>query len=250
MEAEIAGLLPPGMSAVAAAVLIATAAVTSFLTAAVGIGGGVVLLAVMAVLVPPAALIPVHGVVQAGSNVGRTLVMRRHVRAAPLLAFGIGSLGGAALGGLIAVDLPPAWVRIGLGLFIIYAVWGPKPDLGRAGLWFGGGVSSFVTMFFGATGPFVATIVKRLELDRLRHVGTFSACMSLQHGIKIAAFGILGFAFAPWLPLLAGMIASGFAGTLIGRQVLVRLQDRRFHRILDVVLTLLAARLVWVGLSG
>jgi hypothetical protein len=40
---------------------------------AFGIGGGAALLAVMASLVPPAALIPVHGVVQVGSNLGRAL---------------------------------------------------------------------------------------------------------------------------------------------------------------------------------
>lgn len=250
MESEIATLLPAGISGLTAGMLMASAAATSFVTAAMGAGGGVLLLAVMAVLVPPAALIPVHGVVQTGSNVGRLIVMWRHVRAAPLAAFGLGSLAGAALGGLIAVDLPPAWVQAGLGLFILYAVWGPKPDLGRTGLWLGGAVSSFLTMFFGATGPFVATIVKRLELDRLTHVGTFSACMCLQHGIKVAAFGVLGFAFAPWLPLIAAMIAGGFAGTLLGRQVLVRLPDRRFHRLLDILLTLLAARLLWVAIAG
>lgn len=250
MDLDIAALLPAGVSGAAAGILIASAAASAFVTAAAGVGGGVVLLAVMAVLMPPAALIPVHGAVQAGANVGRLLVMRRHVRTAPLAAFALGSAAGAALGGVIAVDLPPAWVQAGLGLFILYALWGPMPDLGRAGLWLGGGVSSFLTMFFGATGPFVATIVRRLDLDRLTHVATFSACMGLQHGLKVAVFAVLGFAFAPWAPLIAAMTAGGFAGTLLGRQVLVRLHDRRFHRLLQIVLTVLAARLLWTAAAG
>ena len=48
---------------------------TSAMTAAAGIGGGVVLLAIMATVYPPAVLIPVHGMVQLGSNGGRALLM-------------------------------------------------------------------------------------------------------------------------------------------------------------------------------
>ncbi|WP_440995541.1 sulfite exporter TauE/SafE family protein [Arhodomonas sp. SL1] len=250
MTADLAALLPPGIPPLVAGLLVLTAAATSFITAALGVGGGVVFLAVLGLFAPPSALIPVHGVVQLGSNVGRTLLMWRDISTAPLLTFGIGSLVGAAVGGSIAVDLPPHWLRMGLGLFILFAVWGPKPELGRAGLWVGGGVTSFLTMFFGATGPLVATLIKALALDRVTHVATFSACMCLQHGIKIAAFGILGFAFAPWAWLLAAMIAAGLAGTVIGRHVLLRTPDRRFHRLLDILLTALALRLLWMGLSA
>ncbi|MCP1336555.1 TSUP family transporter [Futiania mangrovi] len=243
-------LVPPELGTIAAYALVGLAAVTSFITAAFGIGGGVVLIAVMAVLMPPAALIPVHGVVQFGSNVGRFFLMLRHVRWDVLGAFGAGSVAGAAGGGLVAVDLPPALVQIGLAAFVLYSAWGPSPDLGRAGLLAGGAISSFLTMFFGATGPFVAGVVKTLRLDRMTHVGTFSACMVLQHGVKVAAFGVLGFAFGPWVPLMAGMVAAGFLGTLAGRAVLTRTADARFHLVLNLLLTALAARLLWSGVTG
>lgn len=41
---------------------------TSAITAAMGIGGGVVLMAIMAVFLPVSALVPVHGIVQMASN--------------------------------------------------------------------------------------------------------------------------------------------------------------------------------------
>ena len=41
--------------------------------------------------------------------------------------------------------------------------------------------------------------------------------MTLQHCLKVIAFGLLGFAFGPYLFIIAAMIVSGFIGTLIGK---------------------------------
>ena len=69
-----AWFLPDGMTDIVFLVLVATSFAASLITVAFGIGGGGVLLAVMAILVPPAALIPTHGVIQIGSNLGRALI--------------------------------------------------------------------------------------------------------------------------------------------------------------------------------
>nr|MDJ0970246.1 hypothetical protein [Kiloniellales bacterium] len=53
--------------------------------------------------------------------------------------------------------------------------------------------------------------------------------------------------YGPYLGLVAAMIASGFLGTVLGKRVLVKLKDESFHRILAVVLSLLAMRLVYEG---
>jgi uncharacterized membrane protein YfcA len=74
--------------------------------------------------------------------------------------------------------------------------------------------------------------------------------MTVQHGFKVAVFIVLGFAFAPWLALLAAMIAGGFLGTLVGRAVLLRLPERTFAIIFKSVLTLLALRLLWSAASA
>ena len=228
--------------------LVAVSAVTSFITAAFGIGGGVLLLAIMAVLMPAAALIPVHGVVQIGSNAGRTAIMFRHIERGVLLPFCAGSVVGAVIGGAMAVQLPPHFLKIGLGCFILYSVWGYKASsAGGGSVALVGVLSTFLTMFFGATGTFVAAMVKTLGLGRLAHVATHSACMTAQHAFKVATFGFLGFAFAPYVWLVVLMVVSGFVGTLLGKRVLTRLDDRRFHTVLAWILTALALRLIYEG---
>jgi len=244
---NLAAFLPDAVSPLTALALIIISAFTSFITAAFGIGGGVVLIGVLATLLPPAALIPVHGLVQFGSNVGRLAIMRAHVVWAVFPAFMIGNILGAASGGLIAVNLPAPAVQIGIGAFILFSVYMKIPNIGRQTSWIAGFVASFLAMFFGATGPFVAAFVRTLGLGRLEHVATHSAFMTAQHLIRVLAFGVLGFAFGPYLPLIAAMIATGFVGTLIGRSVLMRIDDGKFRFALDAILTLLALRLIWSG---
>ena len=61
MSALLDLLIPAGISPLATLMLVAMSAVTSAITASLGIGGGVLLLAIMAVVMPPAAIIPVQG---------------------------------------------------------------------------------------------------------------------------------------------------------------------------------------------
>ncbi len=238
-------MLPEGVAAWAAWVMILASLVTSFVTAAFGIGGGMMLIAVLAVLLPPAALIPVHGAVQIGSNAGRTLLMLDHVKRSTLLPFALGSLLGVALGGMLFVQFPPWAVQLGLAVFIMWSVFGRFPRIGGKHLFAGGIISSFLTMLFGATGSFIAAMVKTLQLEPIDQVATHSALMTLQHLLKVIAFGVLGFAFASYLPLVLAMTVSGFVGTYLGKQVLVRMGSVYFKPILNGILLLAAARLLW-----
>ena len=64
-------LIPPELSMLSAIGLVALSLFTSMLTAAIGIGGGLLMLTVMVSFLPPIVVLPVHGVIQLGSNSGR-----------------------------------------------------------------------------------------------------------------------------------------------------------------------------------
>ena len=84
---DINAFIPADISQLDFFLLTLASLVTSFMTAAFGIGGGVVLIVVMALLVPPAALIPVHGIIQLGSNGGRVAIMAKDVVWRPMMPF-------------------------------------------------------------------------------------------------------------------------------------------------------------------
>lgn len=248
--AELAAFLPSDLTVAAFAVLLAVSFIASLITASLGIGGGALLLAVMASLVPPVALIPVHGAVQLASNAGRMSVLFSHVHWPALKGFTLGSLIGAVLGGLVAVELPAAIVQLSVGLFVIWSVFSRPPAwLSRLPV-LTGGISSFLTMFFGATGLFVAGYTKAQDLPRHGHVATHAALMTVQHALKVVVFGILGFAFGAWIWVVIGLSLAGLAGTLTGKMVLGRMSDHGFRRALDILLVLIALRLIWSALSG
>jgi uncharacterized membrane protein YfcA len=225
----------------------------SFLTATMGIGGGVLVLATMAQILPPAVLIPIHGVVQLGSNVGRATLMRKHILTTIVPAFLIGTALGALLGAELVITLPIALLQVVLGLFILYATWAPKFKASNPGkpTFFGIGFgATLATMFVGATGPLVAPFVNAACPERQQVVATHATLMTIQHGLKIVAFGTLGFAFGPYIPLLAGLIVFGFAGTWSGKHVLLHLPEKMFRTGLKVILTLLAGRLFYSAING
>ncbi len=242
-------LLPETIDVTVLSILVAGSFVSSLITAAFGIGGGGLLLAIMASVMPPAALIPVHGVVQLGSNGGRMLLFLGHIHWAAVPVFAAGSLVGAVMGGLVVVELPAAVVQIGIGCFVIWTVFARPPRWLRDLPFVGGLVSSFLTMFFGATGLFVASFTKALGLPRHQYVATHATLMTLQHGLKVLVFGLLGFAFAQWWSVILMMVLSGVAGTWAGRKVLNRIDEQRFLLALNALLVLISLRLIWQGLT-
>lgn len=229
----------------------------SFFTAAFGVvaglGGGVLLLGVMATVFPPAALIPIHGAVLLGTNGGRVAVLWSHLQKHLLPLFAAGAVVGAVAGGQIVVALPTAVLQIVLGLFIVYVSWAPRITVraySHRKFFLMGLVGTLAGMFVGSSGPLIAPYVVAACSDRRQYVATHSVFMSLIHGLKVIVFGTLGFSLVAYLPLIAAMIATAFLGTLVGRSILNRLPEAVFRRVFQAVLTLLALRLLYTGISG
>ena len=88
-------VFPEALSTSVIVFLLMASAVTSMITATLGAGGGVLLLVLMASWLPPAAIIPVHGMIQLGSNSGRAVLTRHHIDWKVIAAFAPGVLAGA-----------------------------------------------------------------------------------------------------------------------------------------------------------
>lgn len=249
MTVPLTDLFDAGLGWPVASGLAAISFASSFMTAALGIGGGAVMLAALASLLPTAAIIPVHGLVQLGSNGGRAAMFRRNWPGGLLVPFTLGAVIGIAVGGRLVVTLSPGALKLALGAFILWSVFFKPPGVLRRSVLLVGAVSSFLTMFVGGTGPFVAAYVKTREYERRSHVAAQAMLMTVQHGLKTIAFGFLGFAFSEWAGFVALLIVAGLAGTWAGKAVLNRLDDRLFRAALNILLVLLAARLIWQGLT-
>ena len=231
--------------------LLATA---SFCTALFGMitgaGGGPILLALMAMVLPPSILIPVHTVVQLGVGSSRVVLLRGFILWKTMLPFIAGSIVGAAAGAPIFVSLPGAALQAIVGIFILLVAWMPTvgrigPEKGRFVLL--GLVATFLGMFVSSTGSFLAPFVAAISPERRHYAATTSILMAMTHIIKLVTFGLMGFAIGAYLPLMGAMVATAALGNWVGRRILVRMPEQVFRVVLKTLLTVLAVRLLWVA---
>jgi uncharacterized membrane protein YfcA len=235
------------------AILAAAAFATSILSAVVGMAGGITLLAVMLLFLEPLAAIPLHGVIQLVSNSSRTVIQRRHLDLRILLHYSALLVPMGWVGLHLANALPAAATRVIIGIFVLIATWfpgwlmlGTHPEETHPGRRFIvlGGVAGVLNMTIGAIGPLIAPFFLNLGLERRALVGTKAACQTLGHLVKIALFGVAGFAFGSHLVLLVTAGACVVAGTWLGSRILERVSERFFRRLYMGVLTAIALRLL------
>ena len=228
----------------------ACAFATSALTAVLGFGGGVVLLAVLVAFVDPLVAIPLHAAIQVVSNGTRTVVRRRDIdwrivwrTSALLLPAGLLTLS-------VARKAPDSALQVAIAVAVLAATWMPlwfsrplPPPTG--GGWIAlGAIMGALNPVVGATGPLAAPFFRAGTPDRLGFVGTFAASQVAGHLAKLVLFGSIGLLPVTQAPAVAAGIVGVIAGTWVGSRVLDRMPERRFDRIYLVAITLVAAWLL------
>jgi uncharacterized membrane protein YfcA len=243
---SLSDLLPAGLDPLIASALVVLSFITSFITATFSLGGGSLMIAVLALVFPPATVVPVHGAIQLGSNAGRATVQRAHIQWPLVIWISLGAVIGTIVGGQFASLLPEAAFQIAIAVFVLITTWLPQPKIvGRSRLAqvIGGAVISALSMVVGATGPLVAVFIKGLS-DRRELVATHAMLMTIQNTFKVVVFVALGFAFAEFLPLILAMIGFGFLGTALGSRLLLKVPEAVFRIGFKIVLSLVALDLL------
>lgn len=227
--------------------LVCLSFITSLITATFSLGGGSLLIAAMTLVMPPLVVVPVHGLVQLGSNAGRAIVMRGHIQWNFILWVTLGAIIGSVVGGRFAFLLPDEWFAGLIGLFVLVTTWLPMPKMiarSRAVQFTGGLIVSAVGMVVGAAGPLVAAFVRGIS-DRRQLVATHATLNALQHLFKVVVFAAMGFAFRQYLLLILLMVVAGFAGTAVGSRMLTRVPEHVFRLVFRILLSLVALDLIW-----
>ncbi len=235
-------------------ILSVTTLVGATISGVIGMGGGILLLAVMASVLDPIAVVPVHGVVQLVSNSSRGLRLLPHVNRRFVAFYTPMLLVGAAVGIGLYRGASAPWFRPAVGAFVLLVLLWERlePERLRAPDWVlvpAGFVGGLLTVLVGATGPYLAAFFLRDDMTRREIVATKAAVQTFGHLVKIPAFLSIGFAYREHLLLIGPLVVCAVLGTLLGTAVLGRLNEQVFRRAFRVVLLVLAVRLVWRGLA-
>lgn len=226
--------------------------VTSIISGMTGMAGGILLLSLMAPFFAPTVLIPLHGIVQLASNLTRTVLLKPHVDKRIALLFLMGAVVGTLFGTPFIHILPENIFRLLLGIFILVMTWMPKLKKAPQHRYMFAGVgvgAGFLSLFIGATGPFIAPFFLHAELDKKGLVASKAFCQAVLHSTKMVAYFVSGFVLTPWLDELAWMIPAVILGNMLGKKILFKLPEEQFRLLLKILISLAAFRVIWLASS-
>lgn len=237
------------MEAIELSVLTLAAYLTGTLSAVIGMGGGITLMACMTLLMPAADVVPVHGAIQLVSNSSRTLLFIRHAAWRLVLRFLPGLAVGVSCGIMLFSGSDLSWFKPLIGGFIFaFLIWRRvAPKLRNPPGWsytLLGGAAGFAALFIGATGPLLAPFFLRDDLDKAQIVATKAACQTAIHLVKIPAFLSIGYAYESQASTLLVLSVAVVAGTFTGKRLQGRLTQAQFVRLFEGVLAVLGAVLL------
>ncbi|MEP1125639.1 MAG: sulfite exporter TauE/SafE family protein [Ilumatobacter sp.] len=239
------------------------AMLTSILSAVAGLGGGVILLLVIAQFVAPTTAIPIQGAIQLVSNGSRAGLLRRDI-AWPVVGWSsILVLPGSALGVLIATSLPQDAIRVVLATFVLVLAWRPgwlkpraagtvpvadpahSPSSGRRTMLLGlGAASGLLNTTVGASGPVTSPFYRAVTASRVAFVATAATTQVSAHAAKLIAFASDGWSADDHTATIAVGIVGVAIGSRVGTSLLGRISTTHLDLLFRVVLTALAARLL------
>ena len=241
-------------------ILIISAFITSSISAVIGMGGGIILLGIMAIIIPEGYMvIALHGVIQLVSNTTRTFVFREHIKKNIIKEFLIGAFIGVLLS-IIIVIIIMQFYQVGLanqmkfdilkpiiGIFIIWYLFFKKRKniKDRSSFIFAGGISGLASIFVGATGPLIAPFFLNKDLLKEHIIANKAACQVITHISKIPLFIYLfNVNYINEYHILIPLIISVFIGTQLGKKVLSFIPEKLFQQLFKTVLFLIAIRLI------
>jgi len=235
------------------------ALLTSILSAVAGLGGGVILLLVIAQFVAPTIAIPIQGAIQLVSNGSRAALLRSQI-SWPVVGWASILLFPASLLGVaVATSLPEDVVRLALAAFVLVLAWRPDllksnarsrtPDDAKFMLVGVGAASGLLNSTVGASGPVTSPFLKAVTASHKAFVASAAMTQVLAHISKLVAFSAQGWSISDYWNTIAVGVAGVIVGSWIGTRLLDRVSEANLDLLFKVVLTALAARVIFTALT-
>ena len=242
-------------------ILIASAFITSSISAVLGMGGGIILLGIMAIMIPEGYMvIALHGIIQLISNTTRSYVFRKHIKKNLIKEFSIGVLLGATVSIVIlliliqsfqvssANDIKVDILKPIIGIFIIWYLFFKKKSSDTTVNTFipVGFISGLSSIFVGATGPLIAPFFIDKGLIKEDIIANKATCQMITHITKIPLFiYFFNVSYIEQYNILLPLILSVFIGTFFGKKLLRFISEKIFIRIFKIILFIIAIRLIF-----
>lgn len=225
--------------------LLVAAWLAASISGAVGFGGALLLLPVLAHVESAKVAVPVLTLAQLLGNFSRAWFGRQEIVWKPVLWFSLGAVPASAIGAWWFVQLPTAAITRGLGAFLLVVLvlrhtrFGKRPlaDVLLAPV---GALVGLVSAVVGSAGPLAAAAFLGLRLPMGAYVASEAVTACIMHVTKSVVYGRC--ALLDWNGVLLGLLlgAAMVAGSWTGRKLIERHAERWLVLSVEVLLGLTA----------
>lgn len=238
------------LSIIPVIILIITSFFTSALSAATGMGGGVLLFSIMTLYFPLNILIPVHGVIQFLNNFFILYFLKNNLKKSLLKPFLWGAIPGILVGALLVNIILktniPHYIIITL---VFYTLFKPKKlpnlDLSHKNFVWVGLITGFFAMIAGAVDPVLGPFFVRKDLTKEEVIANKAFMQAIVHLAKVPVFMLLGFDYVPYLGLCFIINFACIFGTKVGIKILKKMNENAFILVFKIALFLTGIRMVY-----
>ena len=236
------------------------ALITSSISAVIGMGGGIILLAIMAIIIPEGYMvIALHGAIQIFSNGTRTFIFRNHLKKQLLWEFFQGAIIGLSISGVTifaitqyydvssASQIKFEFLKPIIGIYIIWNLYlkGPKKKKKNKLFRIVGLIGGISSVFIGAAGPLIAPFFLKDSLHKKNIIANKAACQLISHFGKIPIFIYLfDVNYVNEYNVLIHLVISVYIGTNIGKKLLEFIPEKIFKIVFKICLTIISIRLI------
>ena len=222
-------------------------------------GGGIILLGIMAIIIPDGYIvIALHGIIQLISNVTRTYAFRNDIKNKLIKEFSIGSLIGSILSALIIIllikfynvnsadEIKIDFLKPIIGLFIIWHLFFKKQKKQKSKSFVKvGSISGIASIFIGATGPLIAPYFLNNNLTKKNIIANKAACQAITHITKIPLFiFFFNLNYINEYKILFPLIIAVYLGTYFGKNLLNNISEEIFLKLFKTILFIIAIKLI------
>ena len=243
-------------------ILILSAFLTSSISAVIGMGGGIILLGIMAIIIPEGyKVIAIHGMVQLFSNTTRTYVFKKHIKKILISQFLIGALIGVIISaGIILIfityynvnsanEIKVEFLKPFIGIFIIWNLFlkNSKKEKHINTFVPVGLIAGISSIFIGAVGPLIAPFFLSKKLTKKNIIANKAASQMITHITKIPLFiYFFNMNYNAELKILLPLILAVYIGTNFGKKILNFIPEALFKKIFKITLLIIAVRLILI----
>jgi len=220
---------------------------TSFVAGVVGLGGGLMLIAILPSFLPIQALIPIHGFTQMFSNISRAYFGYKHIQFEVVPKFLIGSIVGVSLIALVLDMISIEYIPLFIGSYILLSLWSTKFNdkiKKYENYYLIGFLQSGLSVIVGATGPLTTTLLLKEYQDKDKVVSTAALLMSITHSMKVLVFVYLGFKFSEYLGIITVMVVGVIIGSYLGTKIRDKVDGKKLVFTIKILLSVLAVKLI------